>query len=817
MYIYIVYRKGFVMARKKKSQSNNNNQKTQQKSSVSKYCSPEIVAICIVAAGLFLLAAFFAGDGTGAVGAFFRSLFFGLFGFTAYLCPFYMIALATNLLFEKEIKKHKSKFIYVLCLMVTLSATIHYFSTSMHVQESYIKALGEFYKSGNDLLGGGIIGGTIYHFFTDLLSIGRVGTALVLICSFAVFSILLFHISVKSVLENTAKKLNECRQQFAERKAEFLKEKQEESEDDNDKILTETEENTFVAIPDLSDEHEPVYDEIYIPPEEDIIIGPDEPIPPETNTTFTDSIVDENNQIAMNMESDEADEEDDDTEFVPESNGDLFINYKFPTVDLLTKYKKAKKGVNESEINANAKKLVSTLASFGVQAKVLQVTKGPAITRYELQPMAGVKVSKIVNLSDDIALNLAAQGVRIEAPIPGKAAIGIEVANREIDMVSMREVLESDEFKNHPSKLAVALGKDISGTPIILDLAKMPHLLIAGQTGSGKSVCVNSIIASIMYKASPNEVKLLMVDPKVVELSVYNGIPHLDTPVVTKPKKAAGALSWAVNEMMLRYDMFAEAKVREIKGYNSYAKANNLPLMPQVVIIIDELADLMMAAPGEVEDSICRLAQLARAAGMHLVIATQRPSVNVITGTIKANIPSRIAFATSNAIDSRTILDASGAEKLLGRGDMLYHPTGASKPMRVQGAYLSDEERDAIIEFVKSTCTASYNPNILEHIEKESVSDKEKTENNGGGDCDDLLPKAIDIVMELGQASTSMLQRKMSVGFARAGRIMDQMEQRGIVGPSQGSKPREILITKEQYMELKAAGIFSEPMKYDAE
>ncbi len=789
-----------------KSNSHNDTGANNKKKRQKKFPA-EIMSICIVAISLFLIAAFFAREGTGALGNAIRNVFFGFFGFTAYLIPFYNIALATNLLFEKEIKKYKKEFILVALLLILLSATIHFFFKSLPVYGSFTEALSNFYVAGADCRGGGVFGGIIYRFFMQTLSIGKIGTAIVYLCFYSILIIVLFRISLKDAFENLALRLKNNSAERKEKKATVSA---------DEKFLEETEENKFVPVSDLSVTDDEDYDEIYIPPEEDIIIGPDTPVTPEPENSFTDSIVDANNQIALNIEQESAEDDEDDA-FTLENNGDLFINYQFPTVDLLTQYKKAKKGMSESEINANAKKLVSTLASFGVQAKVLQVTKGPAITRYELQPMAGVKVSKIVNLADDIALNLAAQGVRIEAPIPGKAAIGIEVANREIDMVSMREVLESDEFKNHPSKLAVALGKDISGTPIILDLAKMPHLLIAGQTGSGKSVCVNSIIASIMYKASPNEVKLLMVDPKVVELSVYNGIPHLDTPVVTKPKKAAGALSWAVNEMMLRYDMFAEAKVREIKGYNSYAKANNLPLMPQVVIIIDELADLMMAAPGEVEDSICRLAQLARAAGMHLVIATQRPSVNVITGTIKANIPSRIAFATSNAIDSRTILDASGAEKLLGRGDMLYHPTGASKPMRVQGAFLSDEERDSIIEFVKSTCTASYNPNILEHIEKESVSDKEKADSNGGGECDDLLPKAIDIVMELGQASTSMLQRKMSVGFARAGRIMDQMEQRGIVGPSQGSKPREILITKEQYMELKATGIFSEPMKYDAD
>ena len=765
---------------------------------------PEVLSVVTVALSVFVIASLFIGEGTGPVGAFIRQLFLGLFSYSAYFIPFYMIVLGTNLIIEKRIYKHRAKYIYVAVLLITLSSFIHYFFEGSEYV-NLAKSISEFYTEAVIGNGGGVFGGLINLLFTSI--IGRTGAILVYIAVFVIFFVLLFKFSLieftKAIVEKIKISANERRlaKELAEKERESL-EPEEPAQD-------------FPVILGNSDDEEDdsKYDQIIVPPEEDIIIGPDEPIPPEKENAFTDATVDENNQIALNTDT----EEDDDEEpFQPEGNGELIVNYVFPPIDLLAPAKKAKKNISETEITNNAKKLVETLASFGVQTKILQVTKGPAITRYELQPMAGVKVSKIVNLADDIALNLAAQSVRIEAPIPGKAAIGIEIANKEIDMVTMREVLESDEFKNHPSKLAVALGKDISGTPVILDLAKMPHLLIAGQTGSGKSVCVNSIIASIMYKANPNEVKLLLVDPKVVELSVYNGIPHLDTPVVTKPKKAAGALSWAVTEMMMRYDMFAEAKVREIKGYNAYAKQHNLPLMPQIVIVIDELADLMMAAPSEVEDSICRLAQLARAAGMHLVIATQRPSVNVITGTIKANIPSRIAFATSNAIDSRTILDRAGSENLLGRGDMLYHPTGAPKPIRVQGAFLSDNERDSIIDFVKDNCTASYDPNILEHIERESVSEKEKSEPSNG-DCDELLPKAIDIIMEIGQASTSMLQRKMSVGFARAGRIMDQMEQRGIVGPSQGSKPREILLTKEQYMELKSTGIFSEPMKYDSE
>jgi S-DNA-T family DNA segregation ATPase FtsK/SpoIIIE len=410
-------------------------------------------------------------------------------------------------------------------------------------------------------------------------------------------------------------------------------------------------------------------------------------------------------------------------------------------------------------------------------------------------------VSRIVNLSDDIALNLAAPGIRIEAPIPGKAAIGIEVPNREINMVRLREVLESDEFTQHPSKLAFAVGKDISGEPVIADIAKMPHLLIAGATGSGKSVCINCIIVSILYKSAPDEVKLLLIDPKVVELGVYNGIPHLLIPVVTDPKKAAGALGWAVQEMVNRYRLFAEKNVRDIRGYNDLmARTGEQPIMPQIVIIIDELADLMMVAPNEVEDAICRLAQMARAAGMHLVLATQRPSVDVITGVIKANIPSRISFAVSSQVDSRTILDMAGAEKLLGRGDMLLHPVGKPKPIRIQGANITDEEVERVVAYVKSQGDAEYDDDIIEEINNDgSHADSD------GDDNDELLPQAVELVIDAGQASVSFIQRKFRVGYARAARIIDQMEARGIVSGYEGSKPRQVLITRQQWHEMQMA------------
>ena len=479
-------------------------------------------------------------------------------------------------------------------------------------------------------------------------------------------------------------------------------------------------------------------------------------------------------------------------------------NYEFPPITLLSEGNK--KGIKGSKkvLADTASKLQKTLYSFGVSAKVENVSVGPAITRYELKPAEGVRVSKIANLADDIALNLAAKTIRIEAPIPGKQAVGIEVPNEESEMVHIREILETDAFTNSKSKLAFALGKDVSGEAVVADIAKMPHVMIAGATGSGKSVCINTLISSIIYKAKPSEVKLVMVDPKIVELSVYNGIPHLLIPVVTDPKKAAGALAWAVQEMENRYTMFASKGVRDLKGYNeAVEQKGELGKLPHIVIIIDELADLMMVAKGDVEDAICRLAQKARAAGMHLVIATQRPSVDVITGLIKANIPSRIAFAVSSQVDSRTILDQVGAEKLLGKGDMLFFPTGSPKPTRIQGSFISDKEVEKIVNFVKANGEASYNEDIIESIEKANSTDKEIEEGSLDDDeTDPLLAEAIEVVIETGQASTSFIQRKFKVGYARAGRIIDQMEERGVISGYQGSKPREVLMSKERWQEL---------------
>lgn len=483
--------------------------------------------------------------------------------------------------------------------------------------------------------------------------------------------------------------------------------------------------------------------------------------------------------------------------------------YVFPPADLLTKAAN-KAGDSRQHLQETAMKLQQTLKNFGVNVTITNISCGPAVTRYELQPEMGVKVSKIVNLADDIKLNLAAADIRIEAPIPGKAAIGIEVPNKENVMVSFRELVESEEFKKHPSKISFGVGKDIGGKVTVADIAKMPHLLIAGATGSGKSVCINTIIMSILYKANPKEVKLIMIDPKVVELSVYNGIPHLMIPVVTDPKKAAGALHWAVDEMTDRYQMFANASVRDLKGYN--AKIESLPTiegdpkpekLPQIVIIVDELADLMMVSPGEVEESICRLAQLARACGIHLIIATQRPSVNVITGLIKANMPSRIAFAVTSGVDSRTILDMNGAEKLLGKGDMLFSPQGIPKPVRVQGAFVSDEEVSAVVGFIKEqNGQVTYSAEMEEKLSNMESANTTVAIDSGAdaGDGRDVyFADAARLLMEKEKGSIGMLQRYFKIGFNRAARIMDQLEEAGIVGPEEGTKPRRVLMSPEQF------------------
>ena len=495
---------------------------------------------------------------------------------------------------------------------------------------------------------------------------------------------------------------------------------------------------------------------------------------------------------------------------VEEALGQSVPVYEYPPVSLLKEGRGGDAAGMANELKANQTRLTDTIRSFGIDANIVNVTRGPSVTRYELELDQGVRLNKLTNLADDIALALGASGVRI-APIPDKISmVGIEVPNKLVSPVQIRDVIGSDQFQSHPSKVAFAVGKDIGGNCIVGNIAKLPHLLIAGTTGSGKSVCTNSLIISLLYKASPEEVRLIMVDPKMVELGIYNGIPHLLIPVVTDPKKAAGALQWAVVEMMKRYRAFSEAGVRDLASYNAHAaKAEDMETMPQIVVVIDELADLMLVAAKEVEESICRVAQMGRAAGMHLIVATQRPSADVITGLMKANIPSRIAFAVASSLESRIILDNTGAEKLVGRGDMLYLPLGAGKPTRVQGCLITDEEVASVVEFIKRGGSAQYDESVLHQIEQ-NVAEKEKGSKGVGGSApedvddtyDELLPSAIEVVVETGMASVSMLQRRLKLGYSRAARLVDQMEEKGVVGPFEGSKPRQVLITKEQWQEM---------------
>lgn len=679
---------------------------------------------------------------------------------------------------------------------------------------------------GSQGKGGGALGAILATPLINLL--GQMGAAILCVGVVAMLAVFTFGINMSEIINNLVEKSEENREERLERKRQLKEEqfKARQEAIENRKKLKENRELKREELnqADISDEN--IGSQIKINfggriiDEEDMkgrkkYNHKDDDLTPLTKESkkakeIQPDVIENNifKKEENNLFRKEEEKKEDKTKEVLQLEHAMIVedeNYEYPPVELLGKSKKKTLKGGAKALTDTAAKLQKTLYSFGVSAKVENVSVGPAITRYELKPAEGVRVNKIANLADDIALNLAAETIRIEAPIPGKQAVGIEVPNKEKEAVHLREVLESEEFEHNESKLSVALGKDVAGNIQLADIAKMPHVLIAGSTGSGKSVCINTIITSIIYNAKPSEVKMVMVDPKVVELSVYNGIPHLLIPVVTDPKKAAGALAWAVQEMDNRYNLFATKGVRDIKGYNhAIEKEQEVGMLPQIVIIVDELADLMMVAAKDVEEAICRLAQKARAAGMHLVIATQRPSVDVITGLIKANVPSRIAFAVSSQVDSRTILDSVGAEKLLGKGDMLFFPTGAPKPIRVQGAFVSDEEVEKIVDFIKQNGTATYSEDILESIENSNKSDKELMQEQAADDeTDAFLMDAIDAVVEQGQASTSFIQRKFKVGYARAGRIIDQMEERGIISGYQGSKPREVLITKERLDELK--------------
>lgn len=697
----------------------------------NKECNREIIGIIIVSFGILSAISLFS-DKTGIIGVILKNIYFTLMGFGGYIFPLIIVAIGLLFIINRFNIDGDIKSIYILVLFICFLVFIDIKSqigTTINMKVSHSLELS---KQG---LGGGVIG-TIFGFLFFKL-FGSIGSYIII--SFIVLiSILLFtEIRIKDIYKQFKIKMD-ISEKRSFKKRENIKEDRATS-----KAINKS--SKEILIHDYTKNKKESRDK-------DISIDSS----------------------------------------ITKDNKNIVTNYNLPSLDLLNNFEVQQDINDKKEILNNAKKIEETMHNFGIDASIVQINKGPSITCYELQPAPGVKVSKIVGLADDLSLSLATSDIRIEAPIPGKSAVGIEVPNKIKDNVGLKEILQSEEYISLDSILPLALGKNISGKPIVSTIDKMPHLLIAGATGSGKSVCINTIIMSILYRARPDQVKLLLIDPKVVELSIYNGIPHLLIPVVTEPKKAASALNWAVGEMAKRYKLFAKNNVRDIKSYNEKLKNKKDEILPNIIIVIDELADLMMVAAQEIEDYICRLAQMARAAGIYLIVATQRPSVDVITGTIKANIPSRISFAVSSQVDSRTILDMAGAEKLLGKGDMLFYPSNFSKPIRIQGAFISDIEVGKIVDYLKTQNIAEYDDQIIETIHNEIEVD------NIVDDADELLPDAINLVVEEGQASISLLQRKLRIGYARAARIVDEMEEMGIVGGHEGSKPRKVLITVQE-------------------
>lgn len=778
----------------------------------------QLAAIILFAVSVFFICLSFINGG-GLWGGL-RTLSFGLFGFSAFIWPLVLIYIAVMATLDKTDQKIGVKIFEAAMLIILLSAAIHIFGFHgvVDFSENVIDAYNA-YRFDGSLVGSGavgaIIGGAI------LLATGSSKPAAIAIILILMFLFLML------MTGTTLKKLMKGVYSPVKKVSEYREEKLEQ-------LASAEERNRESFNPDVDLGPEPVTEKSAKKSKKKAdIVQFDNVDKKESNEAETNELTESKpvllDDIIKKMNGDEANSQiskpieeaakssasasalksvkgtlSDDENDKPKAE------YQLPSLDCLAEPKNGRNVKYEDELKANATKLVDTLKSFGVETRIVDISRGPSVTRYEIQPAAGVKISRITNLSDDIALNLAASGVRIEAPIPNKAAVGIEVPNKNRSTVTLREIIDTDQYRNAKSKLFVALGKDIAGNCTYADLAKMPHLLVAGTTGSGKSVCLNSMIVSILYNAKPDEVKLLMIDPKQVEFTVYNGIPHLIVPVVSDPRKASGALAWAVTEMLSRYKTFSDNNVRDISGYNSICESIGQKKMPQIVIFIDELSDLMMAAPHEVEDSICRLAQMARAAGMHLVIATQRPSVDVITGLIKANIPSRISLKVSSQIDSRTIIDTAGAEKLLGNGDLLFYPVGIAKPQRIQGCFLSDKEVETVVDFIKKQEKSSYDDEVMNEIERQAAMEKKK---NGGavsdgddadGETDEMVPKAIEVVVDAQMASTTLLQRKLKLGYARAARIIDTLEERNIIGPYEGSKPRKVLVTKQQWYEMNA-------------
>lgn len=767
-----------------------------RKQTISRGLKLEIFVLVILLFSILLLIGNFGAGGT--IGDTVSKWSFGLIGWIAYLFPFFLFFTMAFVAVNKENSLMGKKVIGLLLAFVCLCSLIHLFTLG------YIKGdtiLGYYKYCSVQKTGGGVLGGSIVRMLT--IGFGKIGAYVILFVVLLIAIILITQHSILKPLKNRSKQLYQKQKKLHDQKQIQKPETARTARTVNFPDLTLKQKNKTEKKEPKDDflEKQPVEDNLFQPQLDEDIFSIDfsqeeSTVVPEKEQKHTKNPRSSKEEITQGIETIQT--EIDEKEEIQKDQ------YQYPPIHLLKRGERKKNDNMEHHVQETAAKLKATLDSFGVNVTISDVSCGPTVTRYELQPEQGVKVSKIVNLTDDIKLNLAAADIRIEAPIPGKAAVGIEVPNKTNSAVMLRDLLESEAFRQFPSQLAFAVGKDIAGKPVVADIGKMPHLLIAGATGSGKSVCINTLIMSILYKSTPEEVKLIMIDPKVVELSVYNGIPHLFIPVVTDPKKAAGALNWAVAEMTERYNLFAQYNVRDLKGYNKKVEQlkdiedeKKPKKLPKIVIIVDELADLMMVAPGEVEDSICRLAQLARAAGIHLIIATQRPSVNVITGLIKANMPSRIAFSVSSGVDSRTILDMNGAEKLLGRGDMLYYPQGYQKPARLQGAFVSDSEVSQVVSFLKENQKEApvYDEKITEMISNGSSMGEKSTSD----DVDAYFIDAGKCIIEKDKASIGMLQRVFKIGFNRAARIMDQLSRVGVVGPEEGTKPRKILMTMEEF------------------
>ncbi len=810
-------------AGKAKSSPQKNSASDNTKKEVPVTVKRQKYAIILMAAAVFLACLIFIEGESFWLSM--HNAIFGVFGFCAYALPVVLVYMAIVYAKDKPLGSIAANLTGTGVLVALLSGAIHIFANSPDYLRdvSFVQQIPDCWAKGSAFGNGGVIGALIGGLVAKAL--GKTGAGITVVIVIFVITMLLtgttllgFFSAIKKPVKRVGELTNEKLEQNARRREQLEAEKEEEKaakkpfnppkiptvsvDKFEDNFITD--ESTFEPVAPVAEPEIPDIPIVNLPDSE----------PSDIVEETVDEAVKENKKRRKRPSNpdDIVSGQDDElpAKIIPDENSveDEKPAYVFPPVDCLKLSEKEASTDNMTEMQMGAKKLLATLESFKIKAEVTNICRGPSVTRYELVPDAGVRINKITNLSDDIALRLAATSVRIEAPIPGKSAIGIEVPNAAKSMVTMREIIDTPQFRDAKSKLTVALGKDITGNIICADLAKMPHLLVAGTTGSGKSVCLNSMIVSILYNATPDEVKLVMIDPKMVEFTIYNGIAHLEVPVVSNPRKAAGALGWAVGEMEKRYQLFSENSVRDIKGFNALCETRtDLHRMSQIVIFIDELADLMMVSPKEVEDSICRLAQKARAAGIHLVIATQRPSVDVITGIIKANIPSRIALSVSQQVDSRTILDASGAEKLLGNGDMLFAPVGSSKATRIQGCFISDGEVESVVNHIKAQVQGTYNDEVMKEIEMKAAAAedaKKKSVADEDEDYDPVLNDAIEVVLNAGGASTTMLQKKLKLGYARASRVMDQLEEKGIVGPPDGAKPRAVLISKQQWYEMQA-------------